>query len=248
MPDGANRGVVDIQEAQQLARTMNLDLIEVAPNVDPPVCRIFDFGKFNFEREKKERDAKKAQKTIELKGIRLKPKTSDHHLGFKVRAARRFLEAGNKVKVTLRFRGREDRIPHVAYRMMDRVKTETADLALIEQNPMMEGKTMLMVLAPTALTIAAAANRATQQRLALEAADDRRKGYKEEEEEEADDEIATDSPDEAFDEEVDGPVAEVAAEVTVVDKDIDFRDKDARRKLNLKKRSKQRTDEIFGLP
>ena len=246
MPDGTNRGVVDIQEAQHLARTMNLDLIEVAPNVDPPVCRIFDFGKFNFEREKKERDAKKAQKSIELKGIRLKPKTSDHHLGFKVRAARRFLEAGNKVKVTLRFRGREDRIPHVAYRMMDRVKTETADLAQIEQNPMMEGKTMLMVMAPTAATIAAAANRATQQRLAQEAAEDRRKGYLEEEE--ADDETEADGADDAFDEEVEAPATPVAAEVPAVEPEIDFRDKDARRKLTLQKRSKQRTDEIFGLP
>lgn len=241
MPDGSNRGVVDTMEAVHMARQMNLDLIEVAPNADPPVCRIFDFGKFVYEREKKEREAKKAQKTIDVKGVRLRPKTTDHHLSFKVRAARRFLEQGNKVKVTLKFKGREDRIPHVALRMMEKVKEGCEDLALVEIAPNMEGKTMLMVLAPNAATIAASNLKATQQRVEAEREADRAKGYHEEEEEIEDD-------DEGFEEDADGPkpVEPAAAESTPTE--IDFSDKVARRAMNKDKRDKQRANEQFGLP
>lgn len=175
--DGTNRGVVDTRDAMDEARRSHLDLIEVAPNSDPPVCRIFDFGKFSYEREKKEREAKKAQRITELKGVRLRPKTTDYHLYFKMREARRFLEQGNKVKVTLKFRGREDRLLHVARRMLDKVAEGCADIATLESAPNMEGKTMLVVLAPTQVTLAAAHSRTTQDRLARELAEDKAKGY-----------------------------------------------------------------------
>ena len=166
--NGTNLGVIDTREAMDMARREHLDLIEVAPNSDPPVCRIFDYGKFSYEREKKEREAKKTQRTFELKGVRLRPKTTDYHLYFKMREARRFLEQGNKVKVTLKFRGREDRLLHVARRMLDKVAEGCADLALLEAAPNMEGKTMLVVLAPTQATLANAHLKTTQDRVERE--------------------------------------------------------------------------------
>ncbi len=173
-----------------MARVQHLDLIEVAPNADPPVCRIFDYGKFIYEREKKEREARRSQKVFEVKGIRLRPKTTEHHAYFKMRAARRFLEQGNKVKVMIRFKGREDQIPHVAQRMLEKIVQDCSDIALLEQGPSMEGKTMLIVLAPTAATLAAANSRATQARIQKELEEDKAKGYVEEEDEdEADTEV-----------------------------------------------------------
>ena len=177
MPDGSNRGVVDLMEALNMARNMNLDLIEVAGTVDPPVCRIEDFGKFNYEREKKEREAKRTAKNTEIKGIRLRPKTSEHHLFFKTRAARRFLEMGNKVQVIQRFKGREDRITHVALGMMEKVRDACIDIAAIEVQPRMEGRTMLMVMAPTQATLLAASQRHTQDRLERERKQDQEEGY-----------------------------------------------------------------------
>jgi translation initiation factor IF-3 len=105
--NGENVGVVSIEDAQRMAREAELDLVEVAPAADPPVCRVMDFGKFVYERAKKEREARKAQTKIEVKEIRLRPKTNEHHREFKVRDARRWLTDGNKVKVRIRFRGRE---------------------------------------------------------------------------------------------------------------------------------------------
>lgn len=161
----------------------HLDLIEVAPNADPPVCRIFDYGKFIYEREKKEREAKRSQKVFEVKAIRLRPKTTEHHAYFKTRAARRFLEQGNKVKVMIRFRGREDQIPHVAQRMLEKIVQDCSDIAVLEQGPGMEGKTMLIVLAPTPATLAAANSKATQARIQKELEEDKARGYVEEEDE-----------------------------------------------------------------
>ncbi len=132
----------------QLAADRDLDLVEVAPNADPPVCRIMDFGKFQYERAKKEREARKQQKQIEVKEIRLRPKTDDHHRSFKVRDARRWLEEGMKVKVRIRFRGREITYPEIAHEMLQEVAAELDDIAVVEQAPNMEGRTMLMVLAP----------------------------------------------------------------------------------------------------
>lgn len=143
-----NFGVVPIQKALQLAAERELDLVEVAPNAVPPVCKIMDFGKFQYERAKKEREARKQQKTIEVKEIRLRPKTDDHHRTFKVRDARGWLEEGMKVKVRIRFRGREITYPEIAREMLEQVADELKDIAIVEQAPNMEGRTMLMVLAP----------------------------------------------------------------------------------------------------
>jgi translation initiation factor IF-3 len=146
--DGQNVGVVSTREALQMAQQAGLDLVEVAPNVDPPVCRILDYGKFLYEKAKKEREARKAQTRIEVKEIRLRPKTSDHHRSFKLRDARRWLTEGKKVRVRIRFRGREITYPEIAMDDLRGIAADLADVALIEQAPMMEGRTMLMTLAP----------------------------------------------------------------------------------------------------
>ncbi len=147
-PNGENVGVVSIDEALRVARDAELDLVEVAPTADPPVCRVMDFGKFIYERAKKDREAKKAQTKIEVKEIRLRPKTNEHHRDLKVRDARRWLESGMKVKVRIRFRGREITYPEIALNDLKEVAEELSDVAVIEQTPALEGKTMLMILAP----------------------------------------------------------------------------------------------------
>lgn len=141
-------GIVPIDEALQVAREADLDLVEVAPNSDPPVCRVLDYGKFLYERAKKEREARKSQTKIEVKEIRLRPKTSDHHRSFKVRDARRWLEEGKKVRVRIRFRGREITYPEIALADLKRIAEELSDVGSVEQVPSMEGRTMLMVMAP----------------------------------------------------------------------------------------------------
>ncbi|HZY41308.1 MAG TPA: translation initiation factor IF-3 [Anaerolineae bacterium] len=149
---GADRqhvGIVSSQDALRMAREAQLDLVEISPQAEPPVVQIMDFGKFLYEQHKKEREAKKAQKIIEVKEIQLRPKTDPHHRGFKVRDARKWLEDGMKVKVRVRFRGREIAYPQLAREDLDEVAKELADIAVIEQYPNMEGRTMLMVLAPS---------------------------------------------------------------------------------------------------
>ena len=140
--------MVSIQEATRLANESDLDLVEVAPNSDPPVCRIMDFGKFLYEKTKKERDARKAQTKIEVKEIRLRPKTNVYHQGFKIRNARGWLDEGNKVRVRIRFRGREIDYVDLALIDLKKVAEALADLSTIEQAPMMEGRSVVMVLAP----------------------------------------------------------------------------------------------------
>jgi translation initiation factor IF-3 len=147
-PDGQNLGVVPLREALSLAQQANLDLVEVAPNLSPPVCRVLDYGKFLYEKAKKEREARKAQTKIEVKEIRLRPKTSDHHRGFKIRNARRWLTEGKKVRVRIRFRGREITFPEIALEDLRDIAADLADVSIIEQAPAMEGRTMLMTLAP----------------------------------------------------------------------------------------------------
>jgi translation initiation factor IF-3 len=147
-PNNENVGVVTIQEALRLARDSEKDLVEVSPNADPPVCRILDYGKFLYEKSKKEKEARKAQKVIEVKEIQLRPKTTDHHTGFKVRDARRWLEEGKKVKVRIKFRGREITFPEIARQELMDIAQELADVAVVEQSPDIEGRTMLMVLGP----------------------------------------------------------------------------------------------------
>ena len=122
--------------------------MEVAPNADPPVCRIIDYGKFIYERTKKEKEARKAQKTVEIKEIRLRPKTSEHHRSFKVRDARRWLKEGKKVRVRIRFRGRERDYPEIAKEDLTEIAEELSDVSVIEHAPSFEGRTLLMVLAP----------------------------------------------------------------------------------------------------
>lgn len=148
-PDGENIGVVSIEEAQRIANEADLDLVEVAPNAEPPVCRVMDFGKFVYERTKKEREARKAQTKVEIKEIRLRPKTNEHHRNLKVRNARRWLESGMKVKVRIRFRGREITYPEIALNDLKDIAEDLSDVGVVEQAPGLEGRTMLMVLAPT---------------------------------------------------------------------------------------------------
>ena len=137
-----------IDQALSIAQEAGLDLVEVAPNAEPPVVRVMDYGKFIYEQSKKEREARRAQKQVEVKEIRLRPKTNEHHLGFKSRDARGWLEDGNKVKVRVRFRGREITYPEVALEQLNQIAAELADVAMIEQIPQLDGRTMLMVLAP----------------------------------------------------------------------------------------------------
>lgn len=148
-PDGGNVGVVSIKQALQIARDAELDLVEVSPNATPPVCRVMDFGKFIYERAKKEREARKSQTKIEVKEIRLRPKTNEAHRGFKVDDARRWLLQGHKVRVTVRFRGREMDYPEIALEDLKEIALSLSDVSAIEQAPMMEGRTMLVVLAPS---------------------------------------------------------------------------------------------------
>lgn len=135
-------------EALRLAEERGLDLVEVSPNADPPVCRLMDYGKFAYERAKREREARKAQKTIEVKEVRLRPKIGEHDLAFKLRDMRRFLASGNKVKVRVLFRGREAAHPEVGKELLDRLAAEMADVASVEQEPQVEGRTLVMLFAP----------------------------------------------------------------------------------------------------
>ncbi len=139
---------MSIAEARAVARAQDLDLVEVSPTADPPVVRVMDFGKFVYQQSKQEREARKAQKQIEVKEIRLRPKTTDHHISFKVRDARRWLEDGMKVRVRVRFRGREVSYPEIAIEQLMEIAEELSDVAVIEQQPDQEGRTMVMVLAP----------------------------------------------------------------------------------------------------
>ena len=132
----------------RIAQEADLDLVEVAPNANPPVCRVMDYGKFLYERTKKEREARKSQVKVEIKEIRLRPKTTEHHRGFNVRDARRWLESGKKVKVRIRFRGREITYPEIALNDLKQIAEDLSDVGVVEQPPSMEGRSMLMVLAP----------------------------------------------------------------------------------------------------
>jgi translation initiation factor IF-3 len=129
-----------------MAREAELDLVEVAPNSTPPVCRIMDFGKFLYEREKKDREARRTQTKIEIKEIKLRPKTTEHHRDFKVEDARRWLDHGMKVRVTIRFRGREITYPEIALEDLKEIAQELSDVGIVEQAPAIEGRAMSMML------------------------------------------------------------------------------------------------------
>ncbi len=145
---GAQLGVMTPSEAMRLAREKDLDLVEVAPTAKPPVCRLIDYGKYQYEQTKRERQARKAQKQVEIKEVRLRPKTSEHDTEVRVRQARKFLESGAKVKVRLRFRGREIQHRDVAMKIMDEFATRLSDVGEVEIRPNMEGRSLLMILAP----------------------------------------------------------------------------------------------------
>ena len=148
-PNGENIGVVPMKQALQIARDAEMDVVEVSPNATPPVCRVMDFGKFIYERAKKEREAKRSQTKIEVKEIRLRPKTNEAHRGFKVDDARRWLQQGNKVRVTIKFRGREMDYPEIALEDLREIAEALSDVSVVEAAPQMEGRTMLVVLAPS---------------------------------------------------------------------------------------------------
>lgn len=135
-------------KAISIALEEGTDLVEVAPGADPPVCRLMDYGKFLYEAQKREKDARKTQTKVEIKEIRLRPKTGDHDISYKLKRARTFLERGAKVRVRLRFRGREVTHPEVAIDLMARIAEELKDVSIIEKRPAKEGMTMLMILAP----------------------------------------------------------------------------------------------------
>jgi translation initiation factor IF-3 len=147
--NGEQLGVMDTVKAQSIARTEKLDLVEVAPTAVPPVCRLMDFGKYMYTKSKRERQARKAQVKTEIKEIQLRPKIGDHDINFKVRDARKWLEKGAKVKVRIRFRGREITHPDTGRVLLDQVAEELKDVAVIEQTPRFEGRAMLMILAPS---------------------------------------------------------------------------------------------------
>jgi translation initiation factor IF-3 len=146
--DGNQLGVLQTHEAMRMAQDQGLDLVEVNPKADPPVCKILDFGKFKYEEKKKSAEAKRKQTVVEIKEIKLRPKTDEHDVNFKIKAARRFLEAGHKVKITVRFRGREITHPEKAQEQITQVVDGTEDLANLESRPMMEARTMTVLIAP----------------------------------------------------------------------------------------------------
>ena len=141
-------GVVGIKEAIEMALEVGLDLVEVSPNADPPVCTILDYGQFKYEAQKKANEARKKQKVIEVKEIKMRPGIDDHDYEVKMRAVRRFLDDGDKVKMTIRFRGREMAHQDLGLKVLQRVQAETAEVAKVEQYPKPEGRLMTMVIAP----------------------------------------------------------------------------------------------------
>jgi len=145
---GANRGVTNIADALKLAEEAGLDLVEIVPNATPPVCKILDFGKHRFLEQKKSAEQRKRQKIVEIKEIKLRPGIDDHDYDVKMRSMLRFFEEGDKVKVTLRFRGREMAHQDLGFKVLQRVRSETAEIAKVESEPLMEGRQMVMVLSP----------------------------------------------------------------------------------------------------
>jgi translation initiation factor IF-3 len=145
---GTNRGVVPFFDALELAEQAGLDLVEIVPNATPPVCKILDYGKFRFLEQKKAAEARKKQKVVEIKEIKLRPGIDDHDYETKMKAVRRFFEEGDKVKITLRYRGREMAHQDLGMKLMDRVKTEMAEISKVESEPLLEGRQMTMIMAP----------------------------------------------------------------------------------------------------
>ena len=155
--EGRQVGVVRTAEAIAMARQGNVDLVEVAPGAQPPVARLMDFGRYKYEQSKKEREAKKHQVNVQLREVRMKPKIDDHDIDFKTRTAAKLLKQGDKVKVTVMFRGREITHPQIGKNLLERVCTSLEDVALVEKDAMLEGRHMTIILAPDKKKIAAKA-------------------------------------------------------------------------------------------
>ncbi|MFQ5398212.1 MAG: translation initiation factor IF-3 [Anaerolineae bacterium] len=147
--NGTNHGVVDIARAQELADEAGLDLVEVSPNANPPVCRIMDYGKFSYEKTKREREARKHQKQIEIKTLKLTPRTSAFHRDIQVRKARQWLTEGKKVKFQVRFKAREITYPEIGQKTLNEIAEELKDVSEIEQQPKLEGWSMTLMLIPS---------------------------------------------------------------------------------------------------
>ena len=145
-----NLGVMALNRALEVAEGYGMDLVEVAPDSDPPVTRIMDFGKFQYEQQRKERKAKKNQVKVDIKEIQLKPKTDEFHIGIYLKNARRWLEQGKKVKVKVRFRGREITHSYIGRDHLESIRDELSDISVVEQKPNMDGRDMIMILAPNA--------------------------------------------------------------------------------------------------
>ena len=146
--DGKNLGTLNTQEAIKIAKQQDLDLIEISPNANPPICKIIDIGKYKYNLQKKANKAKKKQKTINLKEIKLRPVTEIHDYNFKIKNAQRFLEKGDKVKFTVRFRGREMQHTHLGKELMDRIINDTTSLGKVEVQPKFEGRQIIMIIQP----------------------------------------------------------------------------------------------------
>lgn len=146
--DGEALGIISIDEAKQLAYNSNLDLVEISPNADPPVCKVMDYGKFQFEQNKKQQAAKKKQKQIQVKEIKFRPGTEEGDYQVKLKSLTKFLEEGNKTKITLRFRGREMAHKELGMELLKRIEKDLEDLAAVEQFPKLEGRQMVMVMGP----------------------------------------------------------------------------------------------------
>ena len=147
--EGEMLGVVSTEEALEHAARAGLDLVEVSPNAEPPVCKILDYGKLKFQEQKKKSEARKKQKIIEIKEIKMRPNIDTHDYDVKMRSIRKFIGEGDKVKVTIRFRGREMAHQELGMRLLNRVREETVEETKVEQEPAMEGRQMIMVLAPS---------------------------------------------------------------------------------------------------
>jgi translation initiation factor IF-3 len=146
--NGENRGVLPFFDALKLAEEAELDLVEVAPNANPPVCRILDFGKYAYEQTKKDREARKKQKTVEIKTIRLTPRTDDYHIEIGVRNARKWLAEGKKVKFMVRFKSREISYPEIGQKALQDIAEQLSDVAIVEQQPTLEGWRMTLTMSP----------------------------------------------------------------------------------------------------
>ena len=146
--EGGQLGIMAVQDAIQLAEEQGLDLVEVAPEARPPVCRVMDYGKYKYQQSKRLQQAKKKQKVISVKEIKLRPKTEEHDYQFKTQHVRRFLQDGHKAKVTVVFRGREMAHTELGRRMLDRIVEDMGDISTVEQTPRQEGRNMSMILSP----------------------------------------------------------------------------------------------------